>query len=195
MINQFIEFISQNSDTITSLSAIIISGLAIYGVREWKRQIKGKTEYEIARRLLRSSLKLRDAIKYVRNPFIPVEEMKSAVKEQGFNEKEYEDNNKMNLAVYSVRWKKVQEAWTNLEVDLLEAEVSWGDEPVKISRPLTTSARKLFSAIQLYLRDKARITEDKIIYNQGSEEEPDDFTIEVNRSIEDIRKFLKHHLD
>ena len=121
-----LNFLNTNSNAITAISAIIIAAFAIYGIREWKRQMKGKTNYEIARRYLKASLNLRNAILYVRNPFIPVSEMQEALKEHGLDSVEYSDHVKTNIAVYSRRWKKVQEAWTNLEAELLDAETSWG---------------------------------------------------------------------
>ena len=138
MLNNFLDFFNSNSDAITSISAIIIAGLAVYGIREWKRQIRGKTDYEIARRYLRVVLNLRDSLMYVRNPFISLAEMESALKQQGFETTEIQNNTKTNIAVYATRWKKVQEALTNFEAELLEAEVSSSSSSV-FSRATSSS--------------------------------------------------------
>ena len=40
-----------------ALSAVVVAGVAIYGVFwEWKKQMRGKTDYEIARRYLKTVL-------------------------------------------------------------------------------------------------------------------------------------------
>lgn len=187
-------FIKKYSDVVTALSAVVVSCVAIYGLREWKRQTKGKTDYEIARRYLKSALNLRDSITYVRNPFISINEMQTALKEHGFSEDEYSDNMKKNMAVYSTRWKKVQEAQTNLEIELLEAEVSWGAEAVRVSRKLSSLTRKLFAELQMYISGYRQNIKDELIYNQGDFDNPDDFSIKLNEGIEEIREFLKPHL-
>jgi len=182
------------TEIIQSITAIIIAGVAIYGLKEWKKQIRGKTNYEVARRYLKASLELRDAMKYVRNPFIPASEMQSALKEHGFSSDEYTDNLKTNRAVYSVRWKKVQEAWTSLEAESLEAEVCWGSDIASISRPLINLTRELFAELQMYLDGNRKSLKDELIYNTGSDENPDDFSKKVNQCIDKIREFLKPHL-
>lgn len=189
-----LNFLNRNSGAITAISAIIITLLAIYGIREWKRQIKGKIDYEIARRYLKASLKLRNEILYVRNPFIPVSEIQTALKEHGFESEEYKDNIKTNVAVYSRRWKKVQEDWADFEAELLDAEVSWGIAAVNVSKPLIALVKELFAALQMYLdghRDKIK---DELIYNQGSPDNPDEFLGKVAKAIEEIKEFLKPHL-
>jgi len=42
MIANILNFLNINSDGITAISAIVVASLAVYGVREWKRQLKGK---------------------------------------------------------------------------------------------------------------------------------------------------------
>jgi hypothetical protein len=182
------------SEIVTALATITAASTAIYGVREWKRQMKGKTDYEIARCYLKAALVLRDAMEYVRNPFITLNEMQLALKEQGFESKEYTDKAKTNQAVYSTRWKKVQEAWTSLDAELLEAEVSWGKGAIKVSTGLTASTRKLFAALQMYISGERKKIQDELIYNQGTMDNPDAFSLEVSKSIDEIREFLRPHL-
>jgi hypothetical protein len=191
---KLLNFLNENSEAIMAASAIIIAGLAIYGIREWKRQIKGKTNYEIARRYLRASLSLRNAILYVRNPFISVSEMQTALKEHGFESEEYKDTVKTNMAVYSRRWKKVQDAWADLEAELLDAEVSWGTDAVNASNSLIGLTKELFAALQMYIDGHREKIKDELIYNQGSPDNPDEFSKKIASAIEEIKEFLKPHL-
>ena len=182
------------TNSITALAAIVVAGVAIYGVFwEWKKQMRGKTDYEIARRYLKTVLQLRDAIKFVRNPFISIDEMQVALEENGFDSKEYEDKNKTNRAVYSLRWKKVTDTWTTLEAELIEAEVSWGKEAVEVQKSLDDLVRKLRGALWLYLNGdvKGGFSENKLIYDVG---EDDKFSKKVLKAIEKIETYLKQHL-
>lgn len=179
---------------IISLAAVTAAGTAIYGVREWKRQMKGKTDYEIARRYLKTALTLRNAIEYVRNPFISLTEMQESLEKEGFEGSDYKDNSKMNRAVYSVRWGKVRNAWTELEVVALEAEVSWGDNAKKASADLIQSVRELLGAVQTHLNATGGEKIDRLIYSRGTFGEPDEFSKKVSKSIDNLREYLKPHL-
>jgi hypothetical protein len=183
------EDISATADIITALAAVTTVYLAYLGVSAWKNQIRGKTDYEIARKYLKATLKLRDAILYVRQPFIDLAEMERAAKEQGV------ENDRKNRAVYASRWKKITEANTELEVELLEAQVSWGDEALRVSDDLMLLVRKLNTQLQFALTDVLSEHADRnIIYNHGSLDDPDDFSKEVIIATQKIRDYLKPHL-
>jgi len=187
---------NQNSltDALTAFAALVAAGVAVYGIMQWKLQLRGKTDYEIARRYLRASLKVRDAMKFVRNPFIPPQEQQTALKEHGFNSEEdtgETDHQKTNRAVYSLRWKKVIEAWTELEAELLEAEVSWGKEAIEAQKPLDDLVRKLRSVVTLFLRGNSRPGEEDLIYDMG---EDDVFSQQVTTAIKKIEDYLKPYL-
>lgn len=176
---------------ITSISAVIVAGVAVFGLVGWRRQMMGKTNYEIARKYLKASLKLRDAVKFVRNPFIPLGEMQSALEANGFKAEEYSDNQKMNRSVYSTRWNKVREAWTNLEAELLEAEVSWGPGARKAQISLDSLVRELYAELSMYLEGHSRASTDSIIYNIG---DTDEFSKKIDAAIKEIETFLRPHL-
>ncbi len=117
-------YISITRDLLTSVAAITAAIVAVLGLHVWKKQLKGKVEYELARRVLREAFNVRDAIRYVRNPFQMGGEIDRAVKEAG-----------IDLDPRSSEFRAKSEApfikavgMSKLEVELLEAEVSWGDE-------------------------------------------------------------------
>lgn len=72
--------ISLIKDIVTILVALVGGGVAIYGLISWKRQLKGKTEYELARRVLRAVYRLRDAIRGIRNPLQSTGEIEHSLK-------------------------------------------------------------------------------------------------------------------
>lgn len=194
MIENILDFFDTYSDALTAISAVVVSFVAIYGLQEWKKQMKGKTNYEIARRYLKQTLKLRNEVLNVRNPGIFLGEIETALKESGLDGDEYKDKIKINRIVYQRRWKNVQQARSNLELEIIDAEVSWGKQAEEVSRPLFALVGKLFAAIQLYLDGFSTPIRENIIYNQGSPESPDDFSIEVDKAIDKIKEFLNPHL-
>ena len=189
--------LNQYSQGIIALTAIL--GL-LFG-QSWldtsKKKMKGKLDYDIARKYLKEVLHLRDAVKNVRNPFIPIDEMRVALEKNGFKGDEYEDKVKVNRSVYSLRWNNVQEAWTSFEEILVEAEVSWGNEAVNIQKNLDMFIRELRSVLWLFVNYSKDFNSkweenNKIIY--GTHDENDEFAKKVNSEIEEIRKFLKKYL-
>ncbi|OQY20711.1 MAG: hypothetical protein B6I35_10155, partial [Anaerolineaceae bacterium 4572_32.2] len=75
------EYITLAKDVVTILAALVAATVAIMGLRTWRKQLRGKTEYELARRLLRSVYRVRDAIRIVRNPFISSAETVQSMRE------------------------------------------------------------------------------------------------------------------
>lgn len=197
------KFFIMAGDILNKYSEGIIALSAIFGVifgSSWldtsKKKMKGKLDYDIARKYLKGILKLRDAVKIVRNPFIPTEETMSALKRDGIEYNESSEIDK-NRSVYSARWNRVQEAWTNLEEILTEAEISWGEEAVKIQQDLDKLIRELRSIIWLFVNYpesfyKKSEENRKVIY--GTHDENDEFAKKINTEIEKIRIFLKKYL-
>jgi hypothetical protein len=57
------------SEIVTGISAIVVAITAVCGLQTWKKQIKGETEYDLARRMLISVYEVREAISEFRNPW------------------------------------------------------------------------------------------------------------------------------
>lgn len=202
-------YISVFKDIVTAAAASIAAIVAVKGLQAWSKQLKGKTEYELARRLLRAVYRVRDAIRAVRNPVQTSEETAAAFKES--NEiptatlLNADLNFKINEAVYQLRWRRVQEAMTDLQVEMLEAEVSWGKEVKLKTDPLHICTRKLYISTRRHLRSlnprlveqldpNAREALDHIIFELDAEGSDETFSNEIRNSIETIEEFLKPHL-
>ena len=178
-------------EIINTLAIVGGAIMAVIGVNAWKKQLKGSTEYELAKRYLKSVYKIRDAIKFVRNPFISIDEMAVALKENGVENPDYSNNQQTNRVVYSVRWKKVMEARTDLDVELLEAEVLWGKEAVNVVSDLNAQINKLYISLKMFLEERSIKPNRDIIYDMGDQ---DTFNPEVKKAIEKIESFIKPHL-
>jgi len=158
--------------------------------------MKGNLDYDIARKYLRAVLRLRDTIRIMRHPMVPIEEMQNSLKQFGYDETDHENREKTNRAVYSIRWNKVQEAWTNLEEILSEAEISWGSEAIDIQKGLDGLVRELRGVFWLFLnfKDDVKINDGnfKIIYS--SLDKNDKFSLRIDDEVDRIKKFLEKYL-
>lgn len=199
-------YISIAKDISTVVAALTAAIVAVLGLQAWKKQLKGKVEYELARRVLRAAFDVRGAIRFVRNPVQMGGEIERAVKEAGvdIDSKGAEFRAKSQAAVYQGRWKKVNEAMSELDIELTEAEVSWGPEIQNRAKPLRECIGKLVSKIWLYIdnleqpRDQSDSNERKeirqVIYLQSEDPDKDTFASEVNRAVDNIAEFLTPYL-
>ncbi len=178
--------------SVVNTIAIVVGVIStIVGVNAWKKQLKGSTNYELARRYLRAVYKVRDAINHVRNPFILASELSVALKDSGLSEQEQEDRLKSHRAVYALRWREISSALSDLHVELLEGEVSWGKDAASVADDLLRLVRELLVNLEQHLDGSDRPFGNEIVYRSGKN---DQFGTRVDGSIEKIEKFLRPHL-
>ncbi|ENO1847690.1 hypothetical protein ACA874_001228 [Vibrio vulnificus] len=121
------EVISSISDIIVGLSALGTFGIACYGVTNWKRELKGKNNFEISKNLMKSVYNYRDAIQSSRSMII-----------LGSSQylEELDNNKEQKLEVwkklFDKRWKPVRESVQELSSLSLETEVLLGKEVKKL---------------------------------------------------------------
>ncbi|MHA2429285.1 MAG: hypothetical protein ACXADB_14780 [Candidatus Hermodarchaeia archaeon] len=187
--------ISMLSDSITALAALAAVVIAYFGLQTWREQLKGKTEYELARRFLRAVYRVRDALALVRNNELPETE----------NENTSQPDLDPNLAVIQMRWLRVVEASSDLNLETIEAEVLWGKEFVYCLKPLRKCVAELSGAIRIYTnmmqRKTSKIREEswkpyeRVVYQQGQDPSEDPFGEKILKAVEtvetQVRPFLK----
>lgn len=182
-----------------TLAGLIIAGL---GLATWKKQIKGSKEFDAAHNLHFAMLKLREAIKHVRNPAIWPSESQRAVKfiKERNPEKSEEDLRKNEHSyVYEMRWQKITDAYTEAESYLLTAEALWGHEIMDLTKPINKKVRELninlnqnFSEPEMRTKDLMAIHD--VIYDKSSETEQDTFSAEVSKYIDAIADYLREKI-
>lgn len=181
--------------------ALGVAGLYIAGggLFTWKNQIEYTKEHDVADNLHHSLLKLRDAIKHVRNPAIfPSESYEAAQhlrsKYPDLSEKEIE--NKTYPYVYELRWKEIQNASTEVDSGLLMAEVLWGREIRKLVIPLKKKITELNIMLKQNFQPEYRAIDSMkihdIIYDKGNwaRDEEDPFGEDVNKAIEGVMDYI-----
>ena len=114
--------ISPNYLTLAKDLAVIIASftgiwLAMTGLYTWRRQLKGQTKYELARRILVSLYRHRNELNILRRPVNWVEWIGA----------EDEDKKRKRIYIwrsaYSIKQKEFQEISAVLHADMLDAEV------------------------------------------------------------------------
>lgn len=181
---------------VLTAAGLIIAGM---GLATWKKQIKGTKEFDTAYNLHYSILKLRNAIKHVRNPAIFPSESYKAIQ---YSTAKYPDKSKEEIEksshpyVYEMRWDEIKDADTEVESHLLAAEVLWGPEILELMKPLNSKIVELNIALkqnfQPELRTKNVTDLHDVIYDKGDGSTGEDaFSQEVSKAIKGIVDYIK----
>ena len=191
-------------DIITAGSAFVVAVIGILGLQAWKEQLRGKTEYELAQRLLNAVYRVREALENIR--LFPIGGSEEAKAIEAANvDVELEYSKKVaaaRAAIYSVRWPKVQEALIQLNTLSLEGEAHWGQDMHKNLTPLLECAAILKTAMERYvagLKDPLhydvdeRAMDEHILFS-SSQGVKNIFSEKMAAAINRIEQFLKPHL-
>lgn len=144
------------NDIVTGVSAAVVAILAAFGLNTWKVQLRGTAEYELARRVLRAVLRTRDRVALTRSRFVSAGEMELAFKASGETvpvNAEEARRRQYELAI-DARWRFLVSAASELEAEILEAEVLWGAPCVDAGLELRKLVWRLGNAIEEHLHEQ-----------------------------------------
>ena len=206
-----IAWISPVRDIVLIGAAAVGAIVSILGLRTWRKQLRGRTEYDLARRFLRAVYRVRDAIRGVRNPFMFEGEVRAAQRElehgPDTEPKSVNLDNNVRRAAYDKRWQCLDETLSDLYVERLEAEVVWGTQQVdQLVDPIRYKVADLGAALEQWLRILDDSHRDRQLTHQererlrlvvyaGDRESPDDkFAVGLRKSIGDIESFLRPYV-
>lgn len=192
------EFLSQTLPIIRDGVTTGAAGVAIYvglaGLNAWRKQLKGKTDYELSRRYLKSVYRIRNEMnKYVRNPYIPLYEMRVARKEEGLEASDISGmDSETSRLVYVRRWRRIMSATEEFETVLLEAEALWGQDAIEAQKDFDGCIKELHSTLMTFLDGRAarHVDVDDIIYATSNS----NFTKKIDGAITKIEDYSKKHL-
>ncbi|WP_139195506.1 hypothetical protein [Halomonas daqiaonensis] len=71
------EIISTVKDILLGAAAVTTATVAVVGLKNWSRELRGKTEFEAARNLMKTTYRVRDELLYSRSPFVGAGEFPS----------------------------------------------------------------------------------------------------------------------
>lgn len=182
------EEISALADIITATAITAGILIATIGLNTWRKQLRGTTEYELAKRLLLQVYRLRDALQYTRSPFL-------SAGEAG----EIPEGISWEIAAYNHRWNTVREAASKLSTVTLECEVVWGNDIDNLTRELRSHVFTLSNAVDAFIRAKEdpSFRDDftremrNILYSHGSS---DPYEVTLKEKILAFEEYVKPHL-
>jgi len=197
-------YVTLVKDVVMGIAAIVAFVIAILGYGAWKDQLKGRTEYDVARSLLRSTLKVRDAIAHVRTHYMPSGEISHALKEAGVEIAQDDPHYSfyLNAAVYQQRFNVLREANSQFHADLVEAEAIWGNEVREVVKPLGQATNELYWTIDTMLAERhagewppqdreERLQQVKVLHRIGKD---NPFSARVDDAVNGIEDYLKQYL-
>lgn len=184
----------------TGLASLCAAFIAREGLRTWRQQLIGKSNYEVARRLLRSVLELRETLRAARGRFVPAGEIAEAFRLEGIDPETVDipRDSRARYLVWKWRWQPVVDALTSLEAEAIEAEILWGKEVHELLCRSRSMVGKLHFAKlrELAWRENGRdaFEESKyldIVYASG---DGDKFDEEFEEIVSDFCALLRPHL-
>lgn len=194
-------------DAVLGSAAVIGAYVALRGLSTWNRQLKGGVEYELTRRILKCTYRLREAIKGVRHPVMLGTEMPYPDEAQAANMSREQIRFYGLSNAYQQRWDKVNEVRDDLQTELLEAEVIWGRAIHAEFEPIFELQRELFRAVHAYVSSSnpdespegRAVYQDIVVKVRGilyevPGDKADTYAQAISDGINRIEAFLKPHL-
>ncbi|TKK11767.1 hypothetical protein PflCFBP13510_12255 [Pseudomonas fluorescens] len=176
------------------------------GLNTWKRQLRGTTDHELAKRVLIELYRYKSSMERARSPFMFGYEMQLDPDEGeglGFSAKRHLGRRKG----YQRRLDLVAEARAPIESSLIEAEAIWGVELRKLFQPLFSLQHEFYIYVDYHFvstdpteDDDYRKSYGEILKNKrdvlfdATDEIGDDFRKEFNLAVEDIQQYVKPKL-
>jgi hypothetical protein len=192
-------------DVLLGLSAVSAAVFAYLGLDAWRKELKGKAEYELAKNVLKSAYRVRESFKHVRHPAIFQYEYPPDMTDH-IGHLKPEHDYEGTAHVYETRWKKMDEAFRELEEHHLAAQVEWGAEFQDVIKKLRSCRADLLVTIQQFLERKKnphgasrstaeeRAEERSVLYHLGSDSKHDKFTPEIDAAVDEFEKWLRPHI-
>lgn len=142
-------FFGALKDLALAAAAVVTAWVAVQGLQKWREELRGKTDFEVARALARATYKVRDELAACRTPLIRSSEFPDDYKwpPPGHPQNHAAEANAY-AHVYNNRWKPVVAALREFDAQRLEAEALWGPEIRKDAEALHKCATTVFVSIE-----------------------------------------------
>ena len=196
------EIITMIKDLALAGAAVTTGIVAVVGIKNWSRELRGKANFEVARSLIRETYKLRDELRYARSPFTVAHEFPD---DYPSNIKDRTSEIEANAwaHVFSNRWKGLVAPLQEFESQALEAEALWGNEIREKTDELRRCARHLQVSMEAFVHNEANDHEDfksdrahakavkADIWAAGKTNE---LTDKINNAVAELEKEIRPHL-
>lgn len=198
-----VEIVTVTKDAIVALAAAVTGSVAVIGLSNWNRELRGKAAFEVARSLARATYKLRDELRNCRAPFLSAGEFPEGYRGP-LGQTSPQEEAAALAHVYGNRWKHVYEALESFDTNTLEAEAMWGANIRQKTDALRQCVRELRVAIDAIVEDTAQRGENfkadrdfakemrsKVSTSSGAE---NPLTQRIESAIEGIEGVIRPHL-
>lgn len=199
------DFIGVIKDLVVVAAPATGAVVAVKGLSTWRRQLKGQSDYNLAKDVLINLYKYRDALFFVRHPLITGAELKlpEGVDEKGL--KYAEVNYLRTETAYQNRWDKVVEVRSKLQTNIVEIEALWEADLALQLKNIFVHEKDLMFNISCYLRvinpsiaaeDKGFDREhvDRKMLYDTLKDESDTFRMEFKKSLTPLEDALREKL-
>ena len=192
-------------DILVSVAAITTATLAIFGYSKWKKEIKGKSEYSLAKDILSSVYKVKRGFSIVRNPMIMAYEYPEGILDD-YGMVPREQDYEATAHVYEKRWEKFSDFFKELEEKVLDGSVEWGMDFEELIKPMRECRAELKVCIMNFLERKKnplerelsnrekKNEEKSVLYEIGKESKNDLFTPQINDAVSGFEKRLRKYV-
>lgn len=150
----FVQLVSTISDIVVALSAIAVFGLGLAGLQQWKRELRGKSQFEIARRIALYAFDFKERFHGARSSFTFVgqsaerakaenetREVTEVMNEWYARSKHMEELNKTARLLHEATW---------------EGSVLLDPRITELVKPLEKSLSELFVSFYVYFQAQLR---------------------------------------
>ena len=173
---------------VTAAAAAATAVAAWCGLHTWRRKIRAESELEVARGLLRSALRVRNAIRHARGRFFaPRPDMPS---------------DESWVSAWHARMKSMFDTLTEFDAQILEAEALWGEQAKRASGPLDCASQGYMRATLRYvgeqLDERYQLTQEELKQARGLAwevpGEEDAFAQELEEAMRKLEEFARPYL-
>lgn len=194
------------TDLLVALSAVAVAAATWWGLNTWRKELKGKARFEVARSAMRSANKLKELFKGTRQPLLS--SLEYAGRQRGEDEQPevanilnewYALNRRLEPLVEELC--KLQEAGWEAKIVLGKEAEQHVSEAIKVFRD---SDAELYAAIQTYFTMKRQIINNgptesqkeeldrcrKIVYSARE----DEFSKQIDKTVEQLESALEAYV-
>jgi hypothetical protein len=186
-----------------SIAAIATAIAALWGLNTWRRELHGRVEFDLARKILTSLNRVRTAVSRIRWGGVLKSEMPASILREGEIETDLsteEKHRRVMRGVFSKRTQPLSEEWNNLWALTEEADALWqGNIRHAVSdlrmqlNTLSLNIERMFSDEPGYDEGDDRTRVRRIVYARFDEDK-DDYLKELESRIESVASIVRPHL-
>jgi hypothetical protein len=183
---------SLTKDIFSIIGTIGALTIGTLGLSTWRRQLRGTSEYELAKKTIFKAYEIQQALQTVRNPMLQL------------SKEEIDAGRRLDeeQRIYNDRMNHLYEKWAELQTIRLETKVVWSDDAHNCFNEIQQRIGEIRGAIWLHFWMKGAyagpgaevdnnpervIENDKVVYFVSDE---DVFSMKITESINEVEKFF-----